>query len=419
MKNSKLFHSFFSLIAIVIVLLTSGSTHNAHAQYDTVWTRLTEKSIVQVAFHPNSQLIATGTWDSYLSIWDISGNEITKLWGSRSNSGVEFSTDGKYLAYGGGELEEGSIKVVDCNTWGEVKKIVTPTNSLAFINDVNLIAIGGRKSITIWDFQTGELIRQINDIVSPDQQGSYYELFKMVYSSIINSIIYTASDGKLRFLNTQTYTIDYTYNAGYGELDISEEGRYIAFKTGLSGFAVQVMDIETKQIVQSIPGSASGINSIAFSPDGKYLAVAYDYAGACKIWKLETAKIAFDFKYGTHQNVAFSKNNQYLITNIAQMLILYNNPVNSVNSPYSNYDTLYPNPTNQSITIQFNLPKSENINIDIMTLDGKKLHNLYAGFLESGVQKILAETTGLVPGTYFIVINSETFSKTFKLMIIK
>ncbi|OGU60854.1 MAG: hypothetical protein A2X64_04625 [Ignavibacteria bacterium GWF2_33_9] len=389
------------------------------AQYDTVWTRMTQSSIKQIAFHPNSQLIATGNSSAYLSIWDVpTGVELRRFSCASSNLAVEFTEYGKYLAFGGG-ADQGGVKIIDCDNWQDYKMIVTPTNSLAFINNANMIAIGGRKSISIWDFQTGELIKKINDIVSPDQQGSYYELFKMVYTPLINSIIYTSTDGKLRFLNIQTYTIDYTYNAGYGELAISDNGKYIAFKTGLSGFAVQVMDIETKQIVQSIPGSPSGITSIAFSPDGKYLAVAYELAGACKIWDIETGKIVYDFINGTHQNVAYSLNNQYIVTSIAQLLILYNNPLTSVQPNLEIINTIFPNPTNQLVNIQFILPRQNFIKIDLLNLEGKKINNIFSGLLESGKQNIEANIEEISTGVYYIVISSTSLTQTFKLIIEK
>lgn len=415
-KISNLKHGLWLVIFVAFLL---GVKQEVEAQNDTVWTRMTQSSIKQITFSPNSLFIATGNNSAYVSIWDVNnGEELQKFSGASSNLALKFTNDGKYLAFGGG-AEQGGVKIIDFEKLLEYKMIICPTNSLAFINNESLIAIGGRKDIRIWDFQTNEVIKYIDSIVQPDFGGSYYELHKMVYSPINNSLIYTATDGKLRFYSLTTNKIEYTYDAGYGEIAISDDSKYIAFKTGMSGFAILIMDVETRGIMQSIPGTPSGINSIAFSPDSKFLAVAYEYAKVLKIWDVQTGKNIYNYVQipPTYFDcIDWSKNNQYITGGDYKILWLFKNKVNNIDEK-EKFEILYPNPTSHSINIQFNLPKSDNINIEIISLNGKIIRNVFSGFLDTGEQKILAETAGIASGNYFIVIHSDIFSKTFKLII--
>ncbi|OGU60329.1 MAG: hypothetical protein A2X64_03815 [Ignavibacteria bacterium GWF2_33_9] len=98
---------------------------------------------------------------------------------------------------------------------------------------------------------------------------------------------------------------------------------------------------------------------------------------------------------------------------------LFNNKFVGISEGEKNFDTLYPNPTNQRATIQFNLPKSAKVSIDLMSIEGKLIRNIFSDFLDSGEHKIQTATSGISSGNYFIVIHSDTFSKTLKLIIEK
>ena len=239
-----------------------------------------------------------------------------------------------------------------------------------------------------------------------------------------NYIIFTATDGKLRFLNTTTYNIDYTYDNGYGELAISNDGSMLAYKTGVSGQAVQIMNPQTKEIIYTIPGSASGISGLAFSPDNKYLAVAYGALGKIlKILEIQTGNNIYNYIENPptyFDDIDWSNNGLYIAGADGQILYLYSTIWTFVpNDSIEKKSIIYPNPTDNTITIQFYLPKSSLTSINIYSESGNKIKILFEGYLEQGNNNVKKNISDLPSGIYTIQVISKDFSKIFKLIINK
>lgn len=67
----------------------------------------------------------------------------------------------------------------------------------------------------------------------------------------------------------------------------------------------------------------------------------------------------------------------------------------------------YPNPFTQSTQIYFTLPYNGDIEIDIISIDGRLIKNLYSGHLQSGYQTIKWNPTDAKTGIYLYKINFE------------
>lgn len=79
----------------------------------------------------------------------------------------------------------------------------------------------------------------------------------------------------------------------------------------------------------------------------------------------------------------------------------------------------YPNPFNSSTVIEYYLPQSENIRIDLYNVLGQKTINIYSGSQPSGWQSIYFNADNLVSGTYFYRIQAGVDSRLGRLMHIK
>jgi 1,4-alpha-glucan branching enzyme len=78
--------------------------------------------------------------------------------------------------------------------------------------------------------------------------------------------------------------------------------------------------------------------------------------------------------------------------------------------------TIYPNPANNQSIIQYDLPESGNLTIDVLNITGQALTTLYSGFKAKGVQRVslagTAFTTAkLAPGTYLLKMTVNGKSK--------
>ena len=101
---------------------------------------------------------------------------------------------------------------------------------------------------------------------------------------------------------------------------------------------------------------------------------------------------------------------------ISTYLINLDSLTNVNETPISDNNTIFPNPVNNSFTLNFNLSKSGNCRIDLNNLTGTYIQNYFNGFVEQGNVTKTFDATNLAIGTYFIVVSSDGFNKTFKLI---
>ncbi|MBD2184912.1 serine/threonine-protein kinase [Aerosakkonema funiforme] len=152
-------------------------------------------SVNSVAFSPDGQTLASGSFDDTIKIWDIRSGKLKTTLTGHSNwvRSVAFSPDGQTLASGS---RDNTIKIWDIRS-GQLKTTLTGhsdnVNSVAFSPDGQTLASGSDdKTIKIWDIHSGQLKTTLtghsNDVnsvaFSPDGQtlassGSYDNTIKL------------------------------------------------------------------------------------------------------------------------------------------------------------------------------------------------------------------------------------------------
>jgi hypothetical protein len=85
------------------------------------------------------------------------------------------------------------------------------------------------------------------------------------------------------------------------------------------------------------------------------------------------------------------------------------------NKHYNNY----PNPFNPSTTIKFALPVKTNLSLSVYNTLGEKVAEIFNGEIEAGYHEMMFNASGLSSGIYFYKIESENYSATKKLMLLK
>lgn len=79
----------------------------------------------------------------------------------------------------------------------------------------------------------------------------------------------------------------------------------------------------------------------------------------------------------------------------------------------------YPNPFNPSTTIKFSLNESGNISLIIYDILGKEVRTLLNGYLNAGLHEYNFSASDLPSGFYFFRLNTENFTETKIMEIIK
>lgn len=92
----------------------------------------------------------------------------------------------------------------------------------------------------------------------------------------------------------------------------------------------------------------------------------------------------------------------------------------SNNIPQSyNLQQNYPNPFNPETKIRFSLQSGSLIKLTVYDLNGKEIERLANGFYNTGYYELVFEGSKLASGVYFYVLQTEDFTETKKMVLIK
>jgi len=113
----------------------------------------------------------------------------------------------------------------------------------------------------------------------------------------------------------------------------------------------------------------------------------------------------------------FSTSDDY---RIEPVLIANSSELIDVNIP-SEYSLshAYPNPFNNSTNIDFNIPSEANVTLKIYNLLGKEVATLINLHMDAGHHHFTWDASFIASGIYFIQMNSNDFSQTEKIILLK
>ena len=254
-------------------------------------------SVNSVTFSPDGALLASGAGQTFelgeIKLWDVETGSLVKTLVSHCDfvDSVAFSTDGKSLAYSTGsgcgprEPIQPTITVVDVAT-GEIKFSLPDRNCAAFSPDGKFVATGGPDSIVIlFDSDSGKKQRTL--------EGHFGNVLSAAYSP--DGTLATGSietDGDQRFgaiklwdlAKGEVQTTLRSQGEAVSHLVFSADGQLI----GSAEANIELWDVETGQLKTALPHSSPenwGPHQFAFSPDGKLLASG-STTGDVLIWSL-------------------------------------------------------------------------------------------------------------------------------------
>ena len=98
-----------------------------------------------------------------------------------------------------------------------------------------------------------------------------------------------------------------------------------------------------------------------------------------------------------------------------------NNPLDIDNTSEINFSIIksYPNPFNPSVNISFHLEKATDVKVNIYDIKGNLVAELVQDYLLSGNHSFVWDASDNASGAYIIKMNTETFSISDKVMLIK
>jgi len=344
---------------------------------------------------------------------------------------THFSKDGRFLVviweYEKDNMSKGMLEIIETENWTSVKRIDVPGDSFSLLGAQVLISPDNNTVVAItwdgfyfYDVQSGKLLNHLWDY---GQVLNKNIIIASAIYSIDGSHIYftstdvnpkTTGDEKLRFLNTQTYEVDYTTDARAEKIAISKSGDKITHVRDNN--LLYVLNPHTKETILTIPVYTMNINSMVFSPDERYLAVNFGLEKVIHVYDLKTGKGVY--QYTTVPSgyalvgLGISPDQKYIVSSSGYIFLYKFLPTTGVeDNPEQKEEIIYPNPTNGSI----NLNIDENYyhgSWEIMDITGRTI--LQGHIMPEPILQI--NVNSLLPQTYNLRIQKNNFVTTFKLI---
>jgi len=295
-------------LMLVILSFLTIAPQNLHARWDILDTLKEHTDAVNsVAFSANGQLLASGSKDRTIIIWNpLTGKKIRTLTGHNDSvCSVAFSSSGLLAS----ASVDGTITLWNSTTGEKLRSIGHEgVRSVAFSPDGQFLASGSQLgTVKLWNLNTS---RQAPEI-------KHEQAVTSVAFSPDGTLLASASyDSTVRLWNLKKQTIfktlespgTYPYSIAF-----SPAGQLLA--AGLQDKTIKLWNFtkETGTGVEILQGHQAAVTSVAFSPNGQLLASG-SQDGTIKLWNPKTGAelITLEGHRAPVNSVAFSPDGRQL-----------------------------------------------------------------------------------------------------------
>lgn len=280
-------------------------------------------SILTIAISPNGDLLAAGTANGDVRLWNIHSGAPLGICQGHTDwvRTVAFSPDGQTIVSGSDDqvLRLWDIKTTQClkTFYGHANRV----RSAAFSPGGTSIVSGSEDStLRVWDARTGEC-----QMVLEGHEG---RVRAVEYSPNGQYIASGSNDQTVKIWNAKTGECLKTllgHKDRVWSIKFSPNGKYI----GSAGYdqLIYIWDLQSGEPLKVLRGHTSRIWTIAFSPDGEHFATGSEDR-SIKVWSLHSDETLLTLRGHTNRvwSIAFNPKDGMLVSGSDDQTIRVWNP---------------------------------------------------------------------------------------------